>query len=204
MFKSDFFWANVSAFSRQNCMPATKERASKIVEKWSEICQNLKIPFFTCCYVGHGEYGAVAGPVPSQYSHSVVLSALQLCELAGSAAGITGVNVSVGLSQNFVVMCSSTGAPSHRRLSREAVQVSGHICRVTWCWRKVRKMAGCTMSIMNSFTVWPWQTWKVPVNIYLWSLKSWHFRSCYTCCLGPPHWAYTYGRTAGQGSGTFG
>lgn len=103
--------------------------------------------FFTCHDIGFGEYGAVAAPVPCQYSHSVVLPTLQLGQLTGHAAGITGVNVSTGLSEDCVIICSSAGPPSHRHYTRRAVQSSAHICRVTGCWRREGKM-GITTRFM--------------------------------------------------------
>lgn len=91
--------------------------------------------FFTCHYIGRGEYWAVAVPVPCQHSHSVVLSTLQLGQLTGHAGGAAGVHVPAGLGDDCVMICSSTGLPRHSRNTGGAVQGSGYICGVAGSWR---------------------------------------------------------------------
>lgn len=96
-------------------------------------------PFFTCCYAGLGERRAVALAVPCQYGHSVVPPTLQRPQLTGSGHGMAGVCVSVGLGQGCVIICPGAGPPRHRHHASGAVQVSGHGCRVTRCWRRERR-----------------------------------------------------------------
>ena len=94
------------------------------------------LSWFTCGEISFGEYGAVAVPVPGQYSHGVVLATPQLGQVTGRAGGGARVRMSAGLGQDCVMTCSGAGSPGHRHSTGDAVQCSRHICRITWCWRR--------------------------------------------------------------------
>ncbi|KAF3835421.1 hypothetical protein F7725_027979 [Dissostichus mawsoni] len=78
----------------------------------------------------------VALPVACQHGHSVVPPTLQLGQLTGRAAGLTGVRVSVGFSKDGVFICSGAVRPGHIHHARSAMQKGCHICGVTGSWKR--------------------------------------------------------------------
>lgn len=145
--------------------------------------------FFTCCYIGVGKYGAVAVPVPGLYSHSVILPTLKLSQVTGSAGWATGVHVSVGLSDDCVIICSSANPPRHRHYAREAVQGGSHICRITRCWRRKGSIATVNLSLLcfcnpsYYFMLWnlTWGYFCLDLMAKTINLKKWV--ECLSCLL---------------------